>query len=99
MKTQSTIKPPLSGFLIEQINGNKCNVHIYENVIYDGDIYEYDLYILENIPYHDRLGENIETSKTAWVEMAKGKLTPEPTIEERLQALETMELERILGGI
>ena len=47
MKTQSTIKPPLSGFLIEQINGNKCNVHIYENVIYDGDIYEYDLYILK----------------------------------------------------
>lgn len=93
MKTESTIKPPVtSKFLIEQTGNGKCNVHFYENIelrtTEDGDtLYSFDLYALEDVNYHDNLQKNIEANKVVWLKAAKDKENAEPeyTEAQRLQ--------------
>lgn len=93
MKTESTIKPPVtSKFLIEQTGNGKCNVHFYENIeqrtTEDGDtLYSFDWYVLEDVNYHDNLKKNIEANKVVWLKAAKDKENAEPeyTEAQRLQ--------------
>ena len=93
MKTESTIKPPVtSKFLIEQTGNGKCNVHFYENIeqrtTEDGDtLYSFDWYVLEDVNYHDNLKKNIEANKIVWLKAAKDKENAEPeyTEAQRLQ--------------
>ena len=78
MRAESTVRPPQAKFLVEQTSGNKCNVHMYENVKQVTNeecekLYAYDVYVLEGIPYHDRLSANIAAAKSAWLERAKSK--------------------------
>ena len=93
MKAESTVKPPLSlKFTIEESGGGKCNVHLYENIeetiTKEGDvIYTYDVYTIENIPYHSALRTNIENERAAWLEMAKASEEADPEYTE-IQRLE-----------
>lgn len=94
MKTESTIKPPVtSKFLIEQTGNGKCNVHFYENLeqrtTENGDtLYSFDWYVLEGITYHDNLESNIKAQTGKWLEMAKEKEYGQPlTPEMQIQAL------------
>lgn len=92
MKTESTVKPPESAFTIERLKCGKCNVHLFENIekttnTYGDTIYTYDLYILRDIRYHNKLGENMEAYYTKWLEKAKAAENEEPAYTEiqRLQ--------------
>ncbi len=93
MQAESTIKPPVTAkFLIEQTGNGKCSVHFYENIeqktTEEGDtIYSYDVYVLDVIPYHENLENNIKTNKAAWLQAAKDKENAEPeyTEAQRLQ--------------
>jgi len=93
MRAESTVKPPLSlKFTIEETGNGKCNVHLYENIEEttneEGDtIYSYDVYTLENVPYHENLKTNIKNKKAAWLERAKEaeNADPEYTELQRLQ--------------
>lgn len=93
MQAESTIKPPVTDkFLIEQTGNGKCSVHFYENIeqktTEEGDtIYSYDVYVLDVIPYHENLENNIKTNKAAWLQAAKDKENAEPeyTEAQRLQ--------------
>lgn len=76
MKTESTVTPPESMFLIERTENNKCNIHMYENVMENTSegsetIYSYDLYVIKNIPFHDNLENNITECFDEWLTMAK----------------------------
>lgn len=88
MRAKSTVKPPLSfKFTIEMTEGDKCNVHFYENIEQttseEGDtLYTYDEYTLYDVPYHDNLKANIEAQKSAWIEKAKEAENAEPEYTE-----------------
>lgn len=76
MKTISTVKPPFSMFLIEQTKNGKCNLLFFENVKKTEENnenirYEYDLYILKDVIFHDNLEKNILKNINAWMKMAK----------------------------
>lgn len=89
MRAESAIKPPVSlGFSIEQTAESRCNIHFYKNIEQtekeNGDIlYSYDLYSLENIPYHENLKNNIKANKTAWIQMAIDKENADPEYTEQ----------------
>jgi len=105
VRAESTVKPPQAKFLVEQTSDDKCNVHMYENVKQvtneEGEkLYEYDVYVLEGIPYHDRLSANIAAAKSAWLERAKSKedeppqYTPLQLAEQNITDLQIENIEQ-----
>lgn len=90
MKTSSYIKP--SEPLKLDIKGSTCNIFFYNNINtstdeYGNTIYQYDLYVLYDIPYHNNLEKNITSAFDLWLEKAidKENAEPEYTEEQRLQ--------------
>lgn len=104
MRTESTVKPPEELFLIEMTDGGKCNVHLYESVgekeTEGGDtLYEYGLYILHDIRFHESLGKNIAENTEAWLEKAKEKAEAEYTERQMTeQEITDLMLESIEQG-
>lgn len=106
MRAESTVKPPQAKFLVEQTSGDKCNVHMYENVKQvtneEGEkLYEYDVYVLEGIPYHSNLSANIGAVKAKWLETAKAKENEPPEytpLQLSEQNITDLQLENIEQG-
>ena len=100
MRSESTVKPPLSGYEIEDIGGGKCNILLYDNVkettkvTEESDeettIYEYDFYLLANRTNYDNLADNLVNNLSAWMAMAKAAENAAPQYTEVQQMQQDM---------
>ena len=99
MKAYKDTKP--TKVHIDEI-GNIAHVSLSTNVkeveIEDKTQFEYDYYLIK-VPLRDNLKQDILDNFELWVTRASEleNKRQEPTLEERLEALEMMELERILN--
>ena len=101
MKTVSNIRPEQT--FIEIFASDKCNVLFAENVEENDNEYEYDLYVLKNISYHENLENNINSNRTEWLQMAMDKeneviYTEEQKIQQMITDAQIETLEIIMGG-
>ena len=99
MRSESTVKPPLSGYEIEDIGGGKCNILLYDNVTEvtnsnesneETTIYEYDFYLLTNRTNYENLGNNLVNNLSAWIAMAKADENAAPQYTEVQQMQQDM---------
>lgn len=110
MRTESTVKPPLSGYEIEDIGGGLCNVLLYDNVTevtrenYESETtetaYEYDFYILTRTNYED-LANNLANNLSDWIAMAKAAENAAPQyteVQQMQQDMTDLMLENIEQG-
>ena len=78
MHVQNSVKPQKS-FEIENIEGNKCDIVFYANIIEtemsnaekrQEKIYEYDIYRINTV-YRDNIKENVTSNYEKWLNKAK----------------------------
>lgn len=74
--------------------GDIAHVSLTENVVETEDGFEHDYYLIK-VKHRDSLMEDIESNIELWLNRAKQANVQKPTIEERLSALEQLELERL----
>lgn len=110
MRSESTVKPPLNGYEIEDIGGGKCNILLYDNVTEvtksnesneETTAYEYDFYLLGNRTNYENLPNNLSNNLYAWIEMAKvaENAAPQYTeIQQMQQDMTDLMLENIEQG-
>lgn len=105
MQVQSDIMPQ-SPFEIEG-EGTFVDVLFYDNIVpkegQEGEqLYEYDLYRIQKVRNRPGLSSAIESNYESWKDMAVAATVasrfPKPGIEDRIAALEEVEIERIMGG-
>lgn len=105
MQVQSDIMPQ-SPFEIEG-EGIFVDVLFYDNIIpkegQEGEqLYEYELYRIHKVRNRPGLSAAIESNYESWKDMAIAASVansyPMPGIEDRIAALEEMEIERLMGG-
>lgn len=77
--------------------GDIAHVSLTENVVETEAGFEHDYYLVK-VQNRDSLMSDIESNLEVWLERAKLANASKPSIEERLSALEQIELERILYG-
>ena len=104
MKAESVIKP--KKFTIDKV-GADAHISFFDNIkkvtkTFDDtaqEVYEYD-HLTVVVPYRKGLGAEIELNYVDWLTLARAdKIITQPTLEERMDALEEMELERMLGDV
>lgn len=92
MKAQSNTKP--QRIIIDKV-GNQAHISLSKNIVEIEEGYEYD-YQLVIVDWRENLMEDIDKDFEIWF---GHKETPKlPSLEERIVALETLELERLLNG-
>ena len=111
MRSESTVKPPLSGYEIEELGGGKCNILLYDNVTEvtkvteesneETTIYEYDFYLLTNRTNYENLTNNLTNNLSAWIAMAKASENAAPQyteVQQMQQDMTDLMLENIEQG-
>ena len=95
MKAYKDTKP--TKVHIDEI-GNIAHVSLSTNVKKVENEFEYDYYLIK-VPLRDNLKQDILDNFELWATRASEleNKRQEPTLEERLEALEMMELERMLN--
>ena len=95
MKAYTDTKP--TKVHIDKI-GDIAHVSLSTNITKVENEYEYDYYLIK-VPLRDDLKQDILDNFELWVARAKQleNKQQEPTLEERLEALEMMELGRLLN--
>ena len=106
MKGQSSIRP--GDFYMRKVESNNSYIKLRKNIqekeVGHNEgvdiVYEYDeveVVVANRTNLSEYITEYFDELFAMGLE--KANEFPEPTLEERLQALEVMELERLLGGV
>lgn len=111
MRSESTVKPPINGYEIEDIGGGLCNILLYDNVTEatkvteesneETTIYEYDFYMLTNRTNYDNLANNLVNNLSTWIAMAKAAENAAPQyteVQQMQQDMTDLMLENIEQG-
>ena len=78
-RTQSSERPA-SPFIIENIKNGYCTILFFDDIVEVETVdeqgqasiyYDYELYIMENVPYRDTLSDTIQNDLTNWLNIAK----------------------------
>ena len=92
MRARSDVAP--KPVIVDKI-GDKAHISLSTNIELMDDGYEYDYYLVV-VDWRDGLKAEVENAFDVWLSYAQATNYEKPSIEQRLEALEKIELERIL---